>query len=39
MPFSTIHWVLKKQVFIVKQFVHNADTYKDNHEDDDDDDL
>jgi len=39
MPFSTIHWALKEQVFIVKQFVNNADNYNDNHDDDDDDDL
>jgi hypothetical protein len=36
MPFSEIHWALNQQVFIFKQFVHNADNYND---DDDDDDL
>jgi len=36
MPFTTIHWALKEQVFIVKQFVYNADNYNDNHDDDDD---
>jgi hypothetical protein len=35
MPFSTIHWALKEQVFVVKQFVYNADNYNDNDDDDD----
>jgi hypothetical protein len=36
MTFTTIHWALKKQVFIVKQFVHNADNNNDNDDNDDD---
>jgi hypothetical protein len=39
MTFTTIHWALKEQVFIVKQFVHNAYNDNDKHDDDDDDDL
>jgi len=37
MLFSTIHWALKEQVFIVKHFVHNVDNYNNNDEDNDDD--
>jgi len=39
MTFTTIHWALKEQVSIVKQFVHDADDADNLDDDDDDDDL